>query len=126
MPLLHSEEEGEVDWEAVVLLVPVTELHTTKGVVIGDREVKEVAVTLILGVSKADGLTEGDMDGDGDPLTVPHSVTVVVTLGQALEDLDTDTVTLLVKHREVELEKLLLALTDPLPLRDREVLTEVL
>ena len=66
------------------------------------------------------------MDGEGDPLTVPHSETVVVTLGQALEDLDTDTVTLLVKHRVTELDRLLLALTDPLPLRDREVLTEVL
>ena len=57
MPLLQSEEEGEVDWEAVVLLVPVTELHTSKGVVIVDREARGVAVTLILDVSEAEGLT---------------------------------------------------------------------
>ena len=124
--LLHSEGEGERDWDAVVLLVPDTELHTTKGVVMGDCEAKEVAVPLMLADSEAKGLNEGVVEGEGVPLTVPHSDTVGVTLGQVLGDSDTETVPLPVKHRETVIDMLLLALTDPLPLRDRELLNVVL
>ena len=57
---------------------------------------------------------------------MPHSETVGVTLGQVLGDGDNETVTLLDKHRVAVLERLLLALTDPLPLRDRDLLKEEL
>ena len=85
-----------------------------------------MAVTLMLADSEAEGLKEGVSEGEGVPLTVPHSDTVGVTLGQVLGDGDTETVTLLDKHGVTVLERLLLALTDPLPLRDRELLKEEL